>query len=204
MTESIETGAQDACELEKIIATSELVARPPGISRRSIESLVLVRLTRELSKSPQRFFQTLVETAKELSGADSTGISLLDKEKLRFVWPAVAGPLKGYLWEGTPREFGPCGTVLDRNSAILFIHPERYFKYLEPISPSLEEVLLVPFHVKGEAVGTIWAVLHSKDRHFSAEDQRLLMSLSEFAASAYRVLLETGDLQAVLASAKSN
>jgi hypothetical protein len=50
----------------------------------------------------------------------------------------------------------------------------------------------------GKPVGTIWAVIHEKDRHFDAEDRRLLENLSSFAASAYRVLVSNGALDAVL------
>ena len=114
----------------------------------------------ELAKSPKEFFQKLVNTVLKLTVADSAGISLLDEKNSRFVWPAVAGGLSPYLGGGTPRGFGPCGTVLDRNKPMLFVHPERHFTYLEPIHPPLEEVLLIPFHVDDKPVGTIWAVIH--------------------------------------------
>ncbi|RYD84174.1 MAG: GAF domain-containing protein, partial [Verrucomicrobiaceae bacterium] len=132
------------------------------------------------------------------TNADSSGISLLDEEAGRFVWPAVVGGLEAFIGAGTPADFGPCGTVLDRNSVVLFSHPERHFTYLKPIAPSLEEVLLVPFHVSGKAVGTLWAVIHDPARQFDREDRRILESLSQFAASAYRVLTETGVLEKIL------
>jgi GAF domain-containing protein len=123
---------------------------------------------------------------------------LLDAERKRFVWPAVAGGLTPYLGGGTPRDFGPCGTVLDRDAPVLFRHPERHFGYLTPIEPPLEEVLLIPFHTHGKPVGTIWAVIHEKDRHFDEEDKRLLENLSQFASSAYQVLAEAGSLDRLL------
>jgi transcriptional regulator with GAF, ATPase, and Fis domain len=78
------------------------------------------------------------------------------------------------------------------------LHPERYFTYLEPIAPPLEEVLVIPFHIDGKAVGTLWAVIHTKERKFDTEDKRLLENLSAFAASAYRVLEATGTLKPML------
>ena len=164
----------------------------------SMESRVLIELANQLAESPNDFFQWLVNLALNLSGADSTGISLLDTEKHRFVWPAVAGGLRPFLGGGTPSDFGPCGTVLERNEPILFQHPEKHFLYLSPIQPPLEEVLLVPFHIEGKAVGTIWAVIHKEGRKFDAEHKRLLESLSAFAASAYQTLKAAGAIQPML------
>ena len=44
----------------------------------------------------------------------------------------------------------------------------------------------MPFHVDGQAVGTVWVVAHDETRKFDAEDQRLLESLATFAATAYQ------------------
>jgi GAF domain-containing protein len=184
--------------LESVIVTHELSSRQSRRSDTAAEDRAVLELVTELSKTPNNFFQKLVDTALYLSGADSTGISLLDEDRKRFVWPALAGGLTPYVGGGTPRHFGPCGTVLDRNASILFRHPERHFGYLAPIEPPLEEVLLIPFHTNGKPVGTIWAVIHVKNRHFDAEDKRLLENLSKFAASAYRVLAEAGSLDTLL------
>lgn len=162
------------------------------------ETEVLLRLQRELAVDPAAFFQKLVDAALTLSKADSTGISLLNENAKRFIWPAVAGPFHVFLWEGTPSDFGPCGTVLERNATQLMLHPERYFTYLQAIQPALEEVLLVPFYIDGKAVGTIWAVIHGKERHFDREDKRLLESLCTFASSAYRTLARNGNLDTLL------
>ncbi|HEY3852775.1 MAG TPA: GAF domain-containing protein [Verrucomicrobiae bacterium] len=186
------------CDLESVIATNELAFRTSRSSDTAAEDRAALDLVTALSKSPNHFFQKLVDAALSLSRADSTGISLLDERRNRFVWPAVAGGLTPYLGGGTPRNFGPCGTVLDRNASVLFQHPERHFGYLLPIQPPLEEVLLVPFHVNGKAVGTIWAVIHVKNQQFDAEDKRLLENLSQFAASAYHALAEAGSLDPLL------
>jgi hypothetical protein len=96
---------------------------------------------------------------------------------------------------GTPRNFGPCGDVLDKNCTLLFRHFERRYPYLLPVIPAAEECLLVPFYVAGTAVGTIWAIMHS-DRHtFDAEDDRVMASLGKFASSAYQALVHIEDLK---------
>jgi transcriptional regulator with GAF, ATPase, and Fis domain len=187
-----------SCSLESVIATEQLARRESRAPDCNEETRKIMELFSQLAESPDSFFQKLVDAALELSSADSTGISLLDEEQKRFVWPAVAGGLRPYLGEGTPQNFGPCGTVLERNAPILFLHPERYFTYLTPINPPLEEVLLIPFYFDGKAVGTIWAVIHKPDHKFDAEDKRLLENLSTIASSAYQVLVDTGNLKSIL------
>jgi len=185
------------CTLDSVIGDLQLSAKPGSRFDSSGGAQLLINLTRQLSGCPQMFFQTLVDTTLRLSEADSAGISLLSGSEKRFIWPAVAGTLSPYVGDGTPREFGPCGTVLDRNRSLLFIHPERHFTYL-PITPALEEVLLVPFHLDKKAVGTLWAVIHTKERRFATADRVLLEALSEFAAKAYKVLAEIGGLESLI------
>ena len=186
------------CDLESVIATKRLDQRSSRAADVEGETQALLEMLREVAEAPKAFFDKLIESALEMTQADSSGISLLDEQQGRFVWPAVVGGLSSYIGGGTPANFGPCGTVLERNEPVLFIHPERHFTYLESISPPLEEVLLAPFHMDGKPVGTIWAVIHQKDRHFDAEDKRRLENLSSFAASAYRVLVSTGALDVML------
>ena len=105
-----------------------------------------------------------------------------------FHWRAIAGEWRSQLGGGTPRNFGPCGTVLDRNTALLFSHPERDFPYFGEVKPLLEEGLLIPFYINGEAVGTIWIVSHDGSRRFDLEDLRVMTSLATFSAAAYQTV----------------
>jgi GAF domain-containing protein len=196
---SIDADRRTTCGLDSVIATGELEHRSNRMPDQEAEYQAETELTRDLAKSPQDFFDKLVKMVLKLSGADSAGISLLDEKNERFIWPSVAGGLDPYVGGGTPSNFGPCGTVLERNEPLLFLHPERHFAYLKPIRPPLEEVLLVPFHVEGKAVGTIWAVIHRLDRKFQAEDRRLLVNLSAFASSAYKMFTSMGLLEPMLA-----
>src|SRR5215469_8545629 len=100
-----------------------------------------------------------------------------------------------HVGKGTPRNFGPCGDVLDQNRTLLFRHFERRYPYFLPVTPVIEECLLVPFYVAGNAVGTIWAIMHSDRRKFDAEDDRVMASLGKFASSAYQALVHIEDLK---------
>jgi hypothetical protein len=122
-----------------------------------------------LADSPNTILQTIADTILDITQCDSAGLSLLTRDGKtpdvcgqRFYWPAIAGMWNPHAGGGTPRNFGPCGDVLDQNRTRLFRHFERRYPYLMPVIPAAEECLLVPFYVGGEAVGTIWAIMHSE------------------------------------------
>ena len=180
--------------LESVISTAELnqrQSRPPDYAA---ESRALVLLAQEITHSPEGILQRLAEVALSLCRAHSTVISLLTKDGKRFCWSAIAGRWAAHLGGGTTSDFGPCGTVLERNAALLFSHPERYFTYLTPLAPAIEEALFIPFYGGGKAVGALWIIAHDQSCRFDTEDLRLLMSLRDFASAAYQQLLSMNAL----------
>jgi len=177
-----------SASLESILYTDELDRRSRRPPDYEIENRALVALAQAMADSPRTILQTLADTILEVFKCDSAGISLLTKDEKRFYWPAIAGVWKPHIGGGTPRDFGPCGDVLDRNIPLLFRHFERRYDYLQPVAPFTEECLLVPFYVAGKAVGTIWAIAHDQRRKFDAEDRRQLVSLGQFASSAYQIV----------------
>src|SRR5258708_2049197 len=188
--------------LESILCTEELRGRPSRPRDYEKENLALVALMNALADSPSTIFQTLAETILDITQCDSAGLSLLTRDGKRpdvcgqrFYWPAIAGMWNPHVGGGTPRNFGPCGDVLDQNRTLLFRHFERRYPYLLPVIPAAEECLLVPFYVAGKAVGTIWAIMHSDRRKFDSEDDRVLGSLGKFASSAYQALVHIDDLK---------
>lgn len=180
--------AGDAVDLESILRTDQLDQRPSRSPDFQTENRALVALAQAMADSPATILQTLADKILEVFHCGSAGISLLMSDGARFYWPAIAGVWKPHIGGGTPRNFGPCGVVLDRNAVQLFTHVERYYPYFRPVTPAIEECLLVPFYIAGKAVGTIWAIAHDDRRKFDAEDMRQLVSLGRFAASAYQVV----------------
>ena len=71
----------------------------------------------------------------------------------------------------------------------------RRYPYFLPVTPLIEECLLVPFYIEGKAVGTIWAITHSDRRKFDAKDERLMNTLGQFASLAYQTLESIEDLK---------
>src|SRR6516165_4969672 len=191
-----------AVPLESILCTEELHSRPTRPPDYEKENRALVKLVSALADSPSMIFHTLAETIQDITQCDSAGLSLLTRdgktphvEGQRFYWPAICGMWGPHVGGGTPRNFGPCGDVLDQNRTLLFTHFERRYPYLMPVSPAAEECLLVPFYVDGKAVGTIWGIMHSDRRKFDSEDGRIMASLGKFASSAYQALMHLEDLK---------
>jgi GAF domain-containing protein len=189
-------GNDDAVPLEAVLRTEELQRRPSRPRDYAKENRALLALVQALSDSPRTILQTLSDLILEVFEAGSAGVSLLttDDGGKRFYWPAIAGVWKPHIGGGTPRNFGPCGDVLDRNAPLLFTHFERRYPYLAEVTPQVEECLLIPFFVHGKAVGTIWAMAHDDRRQFDAEDLRLLESLGRFASAAYQALVSLNEL----------
>ena len=191
--------------LESILCTEELQSRPSRPPNHEKENNALRALAGALADSPGTIFEALAETIRDITQCDSAGLSLLtndgktpDARGQRFYWPAIAGMWSPHVGGGTPRDFGPCGDVLDRNCTLLFRHFERRYPYLIPVSPAAEECLSVPFYVGGKAVGTIWAIMHSDRRKFDAEDSRVMSSLEKFASSAYQAVVSIDDFKSQL------
>jgi predicted Ser/Thr protein kinase len=181
--------------LESIVCTQELRNRPSRSPDYEKENRALAALASALADSPRTILQTLADKVFELLHADSAGLSLLTNDEKRFYWAAVAGAWRPHIGAEAPRNFGPCGDVLDHNIPILFANWEQRYPYLSWAMPLADEGLLVPFYVNGKAVGTIWAVAHNNRRKFDAEDLRLLESMSRFASTAYQTLATIDELR---------
>jgi PAS domain S-box-containing protein len=186
--------------LESILCTEELLNRPWRPPDYEKENSALAALVCALTDSPRTILQTVADKVLELLHADSAGLSLLTKDEKRFYWAAIAGAWSPHIGGGTPRDFGPCGDVLDHNIPMLFTHWQRRYPYLQTAIPRAEEGLLAPFYVNGKAVGTIWAIAHSNCRKFDAEDLRLLESMGRFASAAYQAAESTEDLRLEIAA----
>ena len=106
---------QDVVDLESVITTVALSRRPSRPPDHAAENRALVALAQEMATSPDGILQKLADTALALCRAHSAGVSVLDEDRKRFRWRAIAGQWAPHLGGGAPRDFAPCGTVLDRN-----------------------------------------------------------------------------------------
>ena len=60
---------------------------------------------------------------------------------------------------------------------------ERHFSNFAKVEPRIVEALLVPFHVGGVAVGTIWVSSRDGSKRFDAEDARVWTTQGEWMIS---------------------
>jgi PAS domain S-box-containing protein len=180
-----------------MLAVDELNQRPTRDPDYETESRALVALAQAMAVSPAKILHKLAETALELCSAHSAGLSLLEDidQKRNFHWRVIVGAWEHNLNGGTPRDFGPCGTVLDQNAPLICKRPEQDFPYWNEVKPVLDEGLLIPFYANGEAIGTIWVIAHDESRRFDREDLRLMMSLGAFTGAAYQTWLSVNAAQ---------
>ena len=122
----------DPVPLESVLCTEALKRRPSRQPDYETENRALTALNQGLADSPRTILQTLAQTILDTLQADSAGISLLTPDGERFYWPAIAGVWQPHIGGGTPRDFGPCGDVLDCNGPLLFTRPERRYTYFVP------------------------------------------------------------------------
>ena len=176
-------------ELNAVVRTALLRDRPPRRPDCETETRALVSLAQVLANPPRDILQRLAEVALELCEGGSAGISIIEDHQGEqvFRWHALTGALASHRWGVTPRDFSPCGTVIDRNAVQLMYLPERYFLYFANVKPQIVEGLLVPFAVHGQTVGTVWVVTHDEHRKFDAEDERLVKELGQLASKAYQL-----------------
>lgn len=176
--------------VDDILITDELTSRPSRPPDHAQESRALGLLAHEMAINPRGVLHKCAELVMELCNADSAGISILEPGGASgvFRWQAAVGGFAGHLNGVMPREASPCGTVMERDCVLLFRNAERCFPELRCVEPPIYENLLVPWHAKGEPVGTLWAIKHTAEGRFDAEDGRILQSLARFAAAAFQMI----------------
>ncbi len=175
-------------EFDDVLITAELARRPFRAPDCAAESRALGMLAQEMATNPAGVLQKCAELALELCQAESAGVSILELggENGLFRWQAAAGAVAAHLHGTAPRPASPCGMVIAHDSVLLFKEAERVFPSTRDLKPRIHESLITPWHVNGEAAGTLWAMKHTPDGHFDAEDARLLQSLAWFAAAAHQ------------------
>ena len=161
---------EGAASLDSILRMEDLQQRPSRPPDHAKENAALVALATALAESRHTILEKLAETILRVTDSDSAGLSLLTSDGAT---PDDDG--QRFYWpaiKGMWKEHAGGGTP-----------------------PAAEECLLVPFYVRGQAVGTIWAMMHSDRRRFDAEDQRLMSVLGQFASLAYQTLRTIDDLK---------
>ncbi len=101
--------------LQSLLSIDELKQRPSRRRRYVLENRALTTLMHEMTVSSDAVLQRLSDAALILCGAHSAGVSLLEgaDERPYFHWRATSGEWQPHIGGRVPRDFSPCGAVVD-------------------------------------------------------------------------------------------
>jgi PAS domain S-box-containing protein len=187
-------GAAGAVQsVDEVLATGELARRPARARDFCAEKKALTAITREMAANPHGVLQKVAELAVELCHAESAGVSILEPDGApdsddTLRWQAASGIYARFRGQVLPREATPCGGAIGSGDTQLFERPARFFPRMHDFTPQILENLSTPWSVDGQAMGTVWAAIHTPGYRFDAEDARLLRMLGTLAATAWQTL----------------
>jgi DNA-directed RNA polymerase specialized sigma24 family protein len=147
------------------------------------------RLARVFAESPGDILQELAIAAVDLCGADSAGISVVQKDSTDddfYHWVATAGQYSGFVNAKLPRYPSACGITLQRGRPQIFRVAQRFFDRMGVQAPIVTDGMLLPWQVD-ETRGTIWIMAHGRTEAFDGEDCRMMQALANFAATGVRL-----------------
>ncbi|MEG4805032.1 PAS domain S-box protein [Microcoleus sp. ARI1-B5] len=175
--------------LTDIPIAQELSRRTPRSRDLQSENRALQILARQLATSPHTLLKTLVAIARDLCGAGSVGVCLLEENAASeqiYRLEALAGAWEAAEQTNTPPTMRLSGTNLDLQTPQLYFYPEAYFTDLPQLKMPVAEALVLPLLADNQPLGAIWIVSHDS-RRFDAEDLRLGLALADFAVAALQI-----------------
>jgi two-component sensor histidine kinase len=189
-----------AAKVPNVFITEELDRRTPVKIDVLREKRALQEIAALMADAPAQVLPKFVSLAMEMAEGVSAGLSLLEENPAPgvFRWHHLKGTLAQFTGATTPRNFSPCGIVLDMDAPVLTAYSERGYDWIAACNVTLPEVLLVPLRIEGkEPTGTLW-IVSDKDGHFHRDHARAMMELASFVAIALRMLRAEQKLQAAL------
>jgi two-component sensor histidine kinase len=183
-----------------VFITEELDRRAPTKIDSLKEKIALQELAALMASNPEKVLPKFVSLAMEMAGGVSAGLSLYEDVPAPgvFRWHHLQGTLAQFAGATTPRNYSPCGVVLDLNAPVLTAHSELAYDWLAEHNVSLPEVLLVPLHIGNqEPTGTLW-IVSDEDGHFNREHARVITELASFVALALEMERTKQQLQKAL------
>ncbi len=168
--------------LNYVLATKELAVRPKPEGFAQTQPLNQARRT----------FSSLVELVEHgvtTLGTDAVGISQFsDGSGPELKWVAVAGTMREYEDRRFPLRHSMCGICFETGRPQLFVHPERFFKWMGVNGIGAIEALVAPvLSEQGAFLGTIWAMRHLKTS--ASFNQVHVEVLQVYALEVARLLL---------------
>ncbi|MBC8103512.1 MAG: GAF domain-containing protein [Cytophagales bacterium] len=167
----------------------ELGRRPVPAMDFARDKAAIRELAARMVDEPEAVLPRFVELAMEIGGGVSAGFSLFEGGPGAgvFRWRYLYGSLVAFEHATTPRDFSPCGVVLDRKTPVLTVHSERAYDWISDEHIILPEVLLVPLFAGAAPLGTLWVVSDTSG-HFHNGHSQSLRELAAFAGIALRMI----------------
>ncbi len=172
--------------LTGVLVTGDLAVRPVRPIQSSFMNSVIVDLQYQIADDPAHCLQKLARAIIELTGAQSSGVGILDSNQSDncFKWVAVSGKWKEYEGHSVPCDGSPCGVVYAQQALQLFARPERCFPILRELRPVIAEGMYAPFDGGSAGQGVVWALFHREDLRFDSQDVFMLQELARLAVTA--------------------
>jgi hypothetical protein len=181
----------EVIDLEDYPAFSARPTRPPNPAA---QILFIERLAKALLEDPDSILQWLVDSALDMCGADSAGISaeryLEHYSNLEtdyetgvggFQWVATAGQYGPLLDAVFPRKPSACDICLGRGRPQLYRISEPFLHSIGVDAARVTDGLMVPWDAEGRR-GTIWILAHGRTEAFDQRNLETLEFLARFAA----------------------
>ncbi|WP_322028703.1 ATP-binding protein [Paraburkholderia sp. J76] len=171
-------------------AIADLDARPSRAPDHESENQALLALVTAQLDSREVLLQRIADFAMRLCGAQSAGISLLEREgeERYFRWHSVAGKFANLCGTRTHWNDCPCAVVLQAGKPLLFTALGADFPVLAPVCADVQEALVLPIVSKGRPLGAIWVVSLEEQSRFTREDRRVLSEFASVAGSALNLV----------------
>ena len=179
-----------ASKVPDVFITDELDRRTPVKIDALREKKAFQEIAALMADDPAQVLPKFVSLAMEMAEGVSAGLSLYEENPAPgvFRWHHLTGTLARFTGATTPRNFSPCGIVLDLDAPVLTAYSERGYDWIAACNVTLPEVLLVPLHIDSkEPTGTLW-IVSDEDKHFHREHVRAMTELASFVAIAIRML----------------
>jgi len=146
------------------------------------ECWALAELARQAATEPSDICRRFGEVAMKVCDAASAGVQLLDGECFR--WEVLVGAHASQRSRLIPRAGCPSALCIDDGRSRRVVLSARAYPELA-CEPPVVEAVVVPFTAGREALGAAWIMTDRTDRHFGAEDERMLRVLADVASACW-------------------
>ena len=181
---SLEGTGLDVIDLDD----SFFVGRRSRVYSAERQLVAMQSLAEAFAGAPETILQTLVEAAVEICGAQSSGVSIQDRDLndvITYHWVATAGQYKRFANAMLPSFPSACGVCLERGRPQFFRVSKAFFDLMGIEAEIVTDGLLIPWQVE-EVRGTIWIMSHDREQVFDKDDCRMMVLLANFAAMAVK------------------